>query len=74
VNDEGDVEPVCRVLIGCHAVELGVTGVSRTGYSADDGYYRVPDLLPATYEIRVELQLRLYRRNDQEGNEEYPSA
>jgi Carboxypeptidase regulatory-like domain/TonB dependent receptor len=31
------------------------TGVSRTGYSADDGYYRVPDLLPATYEIRVEL-------------------
>jgi len=22
------------------------TGVSRTGYSAEDGYYRIPDLLP----------------------------
>src|SRR5438552_18912276 len=31
------------------------TGVSRTGFSADDGYYRIPDLLPGTYQVRVEL-------------------
>ncbi|PYV92080.1 MAG: hypothetical protein DMG05_05740, partial [Acidobacteria bacterium] len=31
------------------------TGVSRTGYSAEDGYYRIPDLLPGTYQVRVEL-------------------
>ncbi len=30
------------------------TGVSRTGQSATDGYYRIPDLLPGKYEIRVE--------------------
>jgi hypothetical protein len=31
------------------------TGVSHTGFSADDGYYRIPDLLPGTYSVRVEL-------------------
>jgi hypothetical protein len=31
------------------------TGVSRTVYSADDGYYRIPDLLPGRYELRTEL-------------------
>src|SRR5262249_26232742 len=31
------------------------TGVSHTGFSADDGYYRIPDLLPGTYQVRVEL-------------------
>ncbi|MGH9844429.1 MAG: carboxypeptidase regulatory-like domain-containing protein [Blastocatellia bacterium] len=30
------------------------TGVSRTGQSATDGYYRIPDLLPGKYEVRVE--------------------
>ncbi|MEW5978429.1 MAG: TonB-dependent receptor [Acidobacteriota bacterium] len=30
------------------------TGVSRTVLSADDGYYRIPDLLAGTYQIRVE--------------------
>ncbi|MEW5978784.1 MAG: carboxypeptidase regulatory-like domain-containing protein [Acidobacteriota bacterium] len=30
------------------------TGVSRTSPSTGDGYYRVPDLLPGPYEIRVE--------------------
>jgi Carboxypeptidase regulatory-like domain len=30
------------------------TGASRTVQSAADGYYRVPDLLAGTYEIRVE--------------------
>ncbi|MGH9838183.1 MAG: carboxypeptidase regulatory-like domain-containing protein [Blastocatellia bacterium] len=30
------------------------TGVSRTGQSAPDGYYRIPDLLPGKYEVRVE--------------------
>ncbi len=31
------------------------TGVSRVVYSAEDGYYRVPDLLPGSYQVRVEL-------------------
>src|SRR3989454_9965559 len=30
------------------------TGVSRTGQSATDGYYRIPDLLPGKYEVRGE--------------------
>ncbi|MCI0627603.1 MAG: TonB-dependent receptor [Acidobacteria bacterium] len=30
------------------------TGVSRTGQTATDGYYRIPDLLPGQYEVRVE--------------------
>lgn len=30
------------------------TGVSRTGPSATDGYYRIPDLLAGKYEVRVE--------------------
>jgi len=31
------------------------TGVSRSALSADDGYYRIPDLLAGTYRVRVEL-------------------
>ena len=31
------------------------TGVSRSAFSAEDGYYRIPDLLPGIYEVRVEL-------------------
>src|SRR5438093_12559083 len=31
------------------------TGVSRTTFSAEDGYYRIPDLLAGTYQVRVEL-------------------
>jgi Carboxypeptidase regulatory-like domain len=31
------------------------TGVSRTAFSAEDGYYRIPDLLAGTYQVRVEL-------------------
>ncbi|MGI8783303.1 MAG: carboxypeptidase regulatory-like domain-containing protein [Acidobacteriota bacterium] len=31
------------------------TGVARTGQSAADGYYRIPDLLAGRYEVRVEL-------------------
>lgn len=31
------------------------TGVYRTAYSADDGYYRIADLLPGIYVLRVEL-------------------
>lgn len=31
------------------------TGVSRTAYSAEDGYYRIPDLLAGSYEVRVEM-------------------
>ncbi|MCI0422053.1 MAG: carboxypeptidase-like regulatory domain-containing protein, partial [Acidobacteria bacterium] len=30
------------------------TGVSRSGQSATDGYYRIPDLLAGRYEVRVE--------------------
>jgi hypothetical protein len=30
------------------------TGLTRTVQSSDDGYYRVPDLLPGLYEIRIE--------------------
>ncbi|MGH9428787.1 MAG: carboxypeptidase-like regulatory domain-containing protein [Terriglobia bacterium] len=30
------------------------TGLSRTVYSASDGYYRVPDLLVGKYQLRVE--------------------
>ncbi|MCI0628814.1 MAG: TonB-dependent receptor, partial [Acidobacteria bacterium] len=31
------------------------TGVPRTVYSAEDGFYRIADLLPGKYEVRVEL-------------------
>lgn len=31
------------------------TGVSRTVNTAEDGYYRLPDLLPGSYQIRVQL-------------------
>ena len=31
------------------------TGVSRSAFSAEDGYYRIPDLLAGTYQVRVEL-------------------
>jgi hypothetical protein len=31
------------------------TGVSRTAFSAEDGYYRIPDLLAGIYQVRVEL-------------------
>jgi hypothetical protein len=31
------------------------TGVSRAAFSAEDGYYRIPDLLAGTYQVRVEL-------------------
>ncbi|MCI0628134.1 MAG: TonB-dependent receptor [Acidobacteria bacterium] len=31
------------------------TGVSRTVFSAEDGFYRIPDLLPGKYGVRVEL-------------------
>jgi hypothetical protein len=31
------------------------TGVSRSAVSADDGYYRIPDLLPGPYVLRVQL-------------------
>jgi hypothetical protein len=31
------------------------TGVSRSTHSAEDGYYRIPDLLVGTYEVRVEM-------------------
>ncbi len=30
------------------------TGVSRTAYTAEDGYYRVPDLLAGVYQVRIE--------------------
>ena len=30
------------------------TGVSRTGQTAADGYYRIPDLLAGKYEVRAE--------------------
>ena len=30
------------------------TGVSRTGQSSPDGYYRISDLLPGKYEVQVE--------------------
>ncbi len=31
------------------------TGVSRSAFTAEDGYYRIPDLLPGIYQARVEL-------------------
>ena len=31
------------------------TGVSRSAFSAEDGYYRIPDLLAGTYQVRMEL-------------------
>lgn len=41
------------------------TGVSRVTQSSEDGYYRVPDLLPGPYEIRAEQPgfKTLFRRN-----------
>ena len=30
------------------------TGVARTLASSEDGYYRIPDLLAGTYQVRVE--------------------
>src|SRR5262249_11482849 len=36
------------------AVTNAATGVSRTAHATDDGHYRVPDLLPGTYDIRAE--------------------
>ncbi|PYV80933.1 MAG: hypothetical protein DMG05_30815, partial [Acidobacteria bacterium] len=35
--------------------QVKATGVSRTALSADDGYYRIVDLLAGSYQVRVEV-------------------
>ena len=50
IHPSGGVLPGASVTVTNEA-----TGVSRTGQSAEDGYYRIPDLLPGNYEIRVEF-------------------